>query len=118
MKDASSSTKTGILIAIILVLSAGYYFYTSGGAPAGTSSLAVQTNTQPVGSDVLALLNTIHSLSIDPTFFQSQVYRSLVDFTVAIPPENIGRPNPFAAYSGNGIPASTSSTMVQNHATN
>ena len=49
-----------------------------------------------VRTRVLSLLNQINSLKIDTSIFNSLVYRSLVDYSITIPEQNVGRPNPFA----------------------
>lgn len=93
---AQTTSRLPEIIAILLVVAAiGYYFYSSGSNNSGSSSFTVSTATSTVGGNVLDLLNQIHSLNIDTSFFQSPVYQSLVDFTVQVPPEPIGKPNPF-----------------------
>lgn len=97
------------IIAIVLVIGAvGYYFYSSSHSSTSTSSsFIISTATSTVGSDVLNLLNQIHSLRIDTNLFQLPVYQSLTDFTVPIPPEPIGKANPFAS---GGVISNSSST--------
>jgi hypothetical protein len=96
----NSSRSTIVITIIVLVAAAVYYFYYSGGASATAdqSSLSIDTtsSTSQVGADVLTLLNEIHSLKIDTTFFQTPAYQSLIDFSVAIPSVPVGRPNPFS----------------------
>jgi hypothetical protein len=91
--------KSTLIILIVLVVGAGIYFYTMGDrVPAGSSLLQGNSATLPdnVAAEVLALLNQIKSLEIDPTVFDEPVYQTLVDYSVPIPPQNVGRVNPFA----------------------
>jgi hypothetical protein len=89
------------IIGIIVVSISIYYFFLAGPSKATSSSLLEQGPASGViGSQVLNLLNQISSLKIDSTVFQSAVYKSLQDYSVAIPTENVGRPNPFAPIPG------------------
>jgi len=85
------------IIAIVLVVGAiGYYFYSSSNSNnSSNSSFTVSTATSSVGAYVLGLLSQISSLQINTALFQSPVYQSLTDFTVQVPPEPIGKANPF-----------------------
>lgn len=101
----SSSKKTFIILIVIIAIAALIYFYTLGDSAADPSSSLVQedsasSETQAVGARVLSLLNQISSLKIDASIFDSASYQSLVDYTIAIPEQNIGRPNPFAPIPG------------------
>lgn len=100
----SSSKKTFIILIVIIVVAALIYFYTLGNSAADSASTlqqdSVSSETQAVGSRVLSLLNQISSLKIDASIFNNPSYQSLVDYTVSIPEQNIGRPNPFAPLSG------------------
>lgn len=91
-----------IIIAILVVLSV-IYFYISGGSAPSNSSL-VESGATPQASvasgRILNLLNQIKSLNIDVSIFKDEAYRTLVDYSVAIPSVNVGRPNPFAPIPG------------------
>lgn len=102
MQSQKSFSKKGLLIVIVLlVVGAGAYFYFQG-APTDTGSSLSSSRTEEnveaaaVGTRVLSLLNQINSLKIDTSIFNSLVYRSLVDYSITIPEQNVGRPNPFA----------------------
>ncbi len=43
-------------------------------------------------------------LKIDPAIFDAPVYRSLVDHTVTVVEQNVGKPNPFASFFGTTPP--------------
>ncbi|MEA2715292.1 MAG: hypothetical protein QOG91_320 [Candidatus Parcubacteria bacterium] len=97
-----SSKKTLIVIVVIVVIAAAVYFYFQGGsAPvAGTAALQTQTETADVGRNVNFLLNQVEALKIDALLFKDTAYGTLVDYTVQIPPQIVGRDNPFAPIPG------------------
>jgi hypothetical protein len=43
----------------------------------------------------LITLSKLQKIDIDETFFQSEIFQSLKDFSVEIKPQPIGRDNPF-----------------------
>jgi hypothetical protein len=96
MKKSSSSKNTIVISVILIVAAALVYFYFEGGAtPFGGSLLQSQAG-ESVGSAELTLLGQIQSLKIDVSLFTDPSYETLKDYSVAIPTENVGRPNPFA----------------------
>ena len=50
-------------------------------------------------------LQSIHSIKLDNSIFTDPVFVSLTDFGVTIPPENVGRPDPFVPLGGTGTGA-------------
>ena len=106
MQSQQSSKKTFIAVIIIAMIALGAYFYFKG-EPSDDLSSSLETQDSPVSADaqavgtrVLSLLNQINSLKIDASIFDSAVYKTLVDYTITIPEQNVGRPNPFAPISG------------------
>ena len=99
MQKQSSSKGTFITLAIIGLVALGLFFYFAGD-PSNDPMSALETtevaDAQIVGSRVLGLLNRINSLQIDKTIFESAAYMSLVDYTITIPEQPVGRENPFA----------------------
>ena len=102
MTSNAAQSKMPMTIGAVLIIAAiGYYFYTAGNTVStGDQSLsfdvtAASSSNALVGTDVLALLKKIHQLKIDYKFFESDGEQSLFDFSQIIPPENVGRPNPF-----------------------
>ncbi len=91
--------KIGLAIVIVLILVLVYIFM-SGGSSSSSGSLLTSTPYGAVGSAELALLNQMRSLKIDTSLFNDPAYKSLIDYSVDITPENVGRPNPFAPLSG------------------
>jgi len=92
------------------------YFYSLGGSTDNANSSLEQTggmitdDAQIVGARVLALLNEINALKkIDTNFFETDpIYKILLDHTVEIPDENVGRFNPFEPFYIQSAPISTS----------
>lgn len=91
--------KTTVIIILIVIMGAFVYFYISGSKLSDDSALLQGSSpdiSDNVGAEVLALLNQIQSLKIDPTIFSEPVYKTLIDYSVPIPPQPVGRTNPFA----------------------
>lgn len=49
-----------------------------------------------VGREIISTLNRLQTLQIDPAFFESELFNSLINFHVELSPEPIGKPDPFA----------------------
>jgi hypothetical protein len=115
MNQQSSSKTTAIVFIIILAIGGLWYFYTTG-TPSDDSISSVDINIPAGGSDsgavgsrALVLLREISSLKIDPDFFKGAVYKSLLDYSVEVPTQNVGRPNPFQPFPGQSQTSSTKS---------
>ncbi len=117
----STNKVTAIITIALLVGAAIYYFYYSGASTAtdpGATLSSVDSgaaSTGNVGQDVLTLLNEIHSLKIDTTFFKTAAYESLIDFSVAIPSTDVGRTNPFSPFAGSAPTLPSSSNPPISH---
>lgn len=91
--------KSTIILLIVLVVGAFVYFFVIGDDTQDISFLLEGNSdgiSDNVGAEVLALLQQIQSIEIDASVFSSPVYRTLRDYSVSIPPQNVGRQNPFA----------------------
>ena len=107
--------KQKILVGVVLVaiVGAGIYFYSSSSGGSGSSS-DTASSSEPVGQDVLNLVNSFQGVRIDPTLFSQQEFQDLKDFTTVLQTESQGRDNPFAPIgsdSGAGQIVSTSSRV-------
>ncbi len=106
--------KSTILIIIVVVLIAGavYFFFMGNQTPSDVGTLAVQNNPeiQASAARVLTLLNQVRSLKIDTDLFESQEYKTLRDYSVPIPPLEVGRLNPFAPLPGTIVTPTPSTT--------
>lgn len=90
----------GVLGAGLLVWA---YFMFFGG---GTGELLVASSSpSPVSQDLLVTLSNLRTIALDETIFSDPVFMSLSDFGVVIPPEAIGRRNPFAPLGAASTPA-------------
>jgi hypothetical protein len=70
---------------------------------AGSSSPAALTsgdNQVVLSQSVLQALQNLHTIKLDNSIFSEPAYQSLTDFGVVIPPEAIGRRNPFEPVTG------------------
>jgi hypothetical protein len=85
-----------------------YFMFFAGGSsgPLLTSS---GSSVSPVTQELLVTLGNLRTIRLDETIFGDPVFESLSDFGVVIPPEAIGRRNPFEAIGvgGSAAPAAT-----------
>ncbi len=107
MQQKSSPSKgTFIALVVIAIVTLGLFFYYRG-SPSDGSLSSLQTRVTPesakakADSDrILLLLNQINQLRIDSALFKSTVFNSLVDYSITIPEQPVGRANPFAPVGG------------------
>lgn len=88
------------LIGLVAVSALGLYSYMTFYAPSNEPLLATADETAPVSQELLAVLGSVYSIKLDPAIFSDPVFVSLSDFGTIIPPENIGRRNPFEPVGG------------------
>lgn len=86
--------KNKITIITIILLALGFWVYSNYLKP--DDSVPTDVSAQAVGSDVLALSQSLQSVTLDQTLFSSPLYRNLVDFSPTLPNQPVGRVNPFA----------------------
>ena len=86
--------------AVALVAAFGYFTFFSDGSPQELVSSSDDALSS-VSRDLIVTLSNLHTLRLDETLFDDPVFLSLSDFGVTIPPENVGRLNPFAPLGGN-----------------
>lgn len=104
-----SSKKSWIITIVVIVIAVIAYFYIEGGKPVDSSALSVVNNPEvnQESTKVFNLLNQIKGLRIDPTLFTDAGYKTLRDYTVPIPQDDVGRNNPFAPIPGFVQPTTT-----------
>ena len=100
MKNQFSKKNLYITAGVIAAAVLGYYAFFSTPSADNSALLQQESGDIVIGTQVLSLLNQIQSLHIDTALFQSAAFRSLQDYSVAIPPQTVGRPNPFAPLPG------------------
>ena len=93
MKITSTQKTIGV---IILLLGIAYYAYMTFVQAPPVDKSATDGSTPPVGQDILDLVASFESVSIDPAVFDSPLFKNLKDFTTVLLPEPQGRVNPFA----------------------
>lgn len=87
------------------------YFYMSDKVPV-EGTLGIGPGQGTVGAAELNLLNQVRSLKIDTALFTDPTFVSLRDYSVAITPEPVGRPNPFAPLPGEAVKPAASQTSA------
>lgn len=118
MKNSSSKNAI-IAIVVILVLFMGGYFYLKGTpSDSALSSLGIvggpgegDADASIKGSQILLLLSQIKSINIDTSIFNNQMYKSLIDYTVEVPQQNVGKVNPFAEFVGSNVSVSSNTEV-------
>lgn len=94
-----------IIVVVVIVLFFVYSFF-FGGSSNDNSLLRGVANTPSgadvIGSEIIQALNQIDTLQLDRTIFEDPVFRSLVDRSQPIPPEPVGRDNPFSPITFSG----------------
>jgi hypothetical protein len=99
-----------IMIIVVLVLVFIMYTVFFAKEPEG-ESLLVSTNqgaqTQIVGNEIVAALNQIQTLKLSREIFEDPIYKSLVDRSIPIPQEPVGKSNPFSPIGSNRVNTST-----------
>jgi hypothetical protein len=110
-----------IFIIIVIVIGIGYVYFTrgaqaqgstsgltsTGGRATGVAGLA-QTDQAGSGTDIgrefLTSLLNLKTLTLSDKLFTNSSFQTLEDFSIAIiPPNDPGRPNPFAPVSGSVV---------------
>ena len=86
----------GVLGAVALLYV--YFTYFAGSSEPLLSSSGENAVTQ----ELIATLGNLKTIKLDPAIFSDPVFVSLSDFGVVIPPQPVGRGNPFAPFSGSG----------------
>ncbi len=102
MNPGTSKKKIFIIVGIIALVGLAYLYISGGKEPAAQGLLSEQVTPEATlaSGRVLQLLNQIQALHIDGSIFTDPAYQTLVDYTVVIPEQGVGRPNPFAPIPG------------------
>lgn len=98
MRDLINKNKTllGGLLAASALVWVYFTFFSGGEAPL----LSESQPSSPVSQELLVTLSNLRTIRLDETIFEDPVFISLSDFGVVIPPEAVGRRNPFAPFVG------------------
>ena len=96
-------------VALLLLGYVYFAYFASSSSPTLTSSDQSVTLSQ----NLLVTLQNLHTIRLDNSVFTDPMFQSLTDFGVTIPPENVGRANPFVPISSSGnIPASNATVSL------
>ncbi len=104
------------------LLLAVYFVFFSGGSATETVSLpsapsstlltvtpADASGGTVLGRNLIVLLDQLRAIRLDTTFFGRADYASLADWSSQIPPQEVGRRNPFLKLEGSVLPTVPSS---------
>lgn len=97
MIDILKKYKNMLIVTGIIVIAFVAYslFYKNDGAAVLVSSPTNGSETRG-NSDLLLLLASLESITLDNSLFGDSAFKRLVDFGQELIPETTGRPNPFA----------------------
>lgn len=102
-----SKYQTWILAGVFIVIAFFAYSYFFAGAPQQPLTVTTVTSDAAVDQDLIALLTTLKSIRLDTAIFSDPAFQSLQDFSQALVPEPVGRPNPFAPLGNISLQAPT-----------
>jgi hypothetical protein len=88
--------KNSVILGGIVIVFVGIVVYLNffSGTPAG-ELLASTEQASPASQDILVILSNLHTIKLDNSIFSDPTFLSLTNFGVELPPENVGRRNPF-----------------------
>ncbi len=98
MQGSSSTRNIFLGILLVGVLGGGYYFFSNKSSSNLNSLGAVSGADAIAAGDEQALIDQLlklKSLRLDEKIFSDPAFTSLKDFSQTIPPEPVGRANPF-----------------------
>jgi hypothetical protein len=84
-----------IIGGIILLLAFGYYIYTQNTGLSVSSDSAVSAQVAVETADFLRRLNELKAIQLNGEIFSDPRFVSLVNYTVPVTSEAVGRTNPF-----------------------
>lgn len=100
MEALKKHKNTLFIILIIAVLFGAYTILFKQGDDGVLSVIEPQGPGVTVERELLALLTELRSIELDETIFNDPSFRSLINFSRPVPPEPVGRDNPFAPAEG------------------
>lgn len=87
-----------MILGIVAILAGGYYWFVLRTEP--VPSAPTQAARVP-GQRNIILLRELEVINLSSQLFDSTAFQSLIDYTVTITPEPLGRSNPFAPIGRN-----------------
>lgn len=90
MQTLQKYKKILIWVTVIVLAFAGYNFFGS------SDALTTGEEAQTIGADVLELNKGLNKVTLDRAPLNTNLYRSLSDWSPNLIEQPVGRPNPFA----------------------
>lgn len=81
---------------MVAVMAVGGFLMFGNKAESQSGGLESSDGRADIGNDIVVTLNQLQNLKINSDFFKTPIYLSLFDFSKAVIPEPLKRPNPFA----------------------
>lgn len=97
-----------VAIFILVVLGFSVYYFTQGGNTSAAGTLGVSgpnatdTPATIAGRDFLVVLNQIQNITLSTSTLNDRVFMSLIDQSVTLQEQPMGRSNPFAVLGAEG----------------
>lgn len=92
-----------IFVAILAGLYFAYtFFFSDNSTPVAT--ISPEGSGGDVGANILPLLLQLKTIKLDQTVFADPIFKSLQNFSVDLPIEGTGRPDPFAPVDQSAVP--------------
>jgi len=100
MQESSNTKKIAITASVLLLLAGAIYFFFFNSG--GTSTVQFDefgnpTGAQVVGQDLIDISNQLEKVSLDANLFANQAFINLIDFSIVLRDEPVGKKNPFQA---------------------
>ncbi len=96
LKDKKNIIILSVSTGLLLLGGWFLFFRDSGVANDSLSETSVNPIENIIGQELLVSLEKMKQVKLDTTILKSDIYTSLIDFTVDIPDQPIGRRDPFA----------------------
>ncbi len=94
------------LIILVLLVGAGFVAYSYFYKPQEDSALLAESAStiSPAEQNLITILVELKAITLDASIFADPAFQSLQDFSQALVPEPLGRPNPFAPLGRSAAP--------------
>jgi hypothetical protein len=103
-----------VVIIVALLVAAGVWIGLSSSGSSDSSLLTTDAvSDNGPDQDLVATLLALRAVKLDGSIFSDPGFQSLKDFSTAIVPEPIGRPNPFAPLAGSVVVTASSTKAAQ-----
>jgi len=97
MEESSNTKKIAIIATLILlvVLGAYFFFFRTPEPIELFDEFGNPTGAEVVGQDLINISNQLEKVSLDANLFKNQTFINLIDFSITLPNEPVGKKNPF-----------------------